>query len=102
MPRCSFEINHSNAFCIVLHCSSEFNTNHVLFDQSVGITELHYGTKKRQRFLFTLKAFFARNSSDGSTFGRYPTFRALKSVGRKKLSVCVKNVASSSCCSETL
>ena len=36
----------------------------------------------------------------GSPFGRYPTFHTLTSVGRKKLSVCQKNVSAFSCYSE--
>ena len=36
----------------------------------------------------------------GSPFSRYPTFHTLMSVGRKKLSVCLKNVPAFSCCSE--
>ena len=38
-----------------------------IVEKSVGTTELHYGTKKREHSFNILKAFFARNSSEYET-----------------------------------
>ena len=62
-------------------------------EKSVGTTELHYSTKKREHPLSILKAFFVRHSSDVSYSDECRT---------KKLSVCLKNVPAFSCYSELL
>ena len=55
-----------------------------------------YKIRRNTAILFILNEVF----NFGSPFGRYPTFHTLTSVGRKKLSVCQKNVSAFSCYSE--
>ena len=48
--------------------------------KSVGATELHFSSKKREHSLTIPKSFFVRHSPE-----YYPAFHTLTSVGRKKL-----------------
>ena len=52
--------------------------------------------------LFIISRVSASAIYFGLPFRRYPTFHALRSVGRKEFSECLENVAAISCYVETL
>ena len=50
-----------------LSAGGGYRRRNVVYEKSVGATELHYSTKKRQHSISILKAFFVRHSLEYET-----------------------------------